>query len=154
MCTVLVLFWLLLRHVVLRLGITPVPQQWQRWIHNLLCHQGTSVYSILFVFFFFFLVIFLGLHLRHMEVPRLGAESELQLPAYATATATWDPSHVCDLHHSSCQCQILNHWVRPGIKLASSWILVGFVNRWAMTGTPSVYSLWVDICSHFSWVDT
>ena len=27
----------------------------------------------------------LGLHLQRMEVPRLGAESELQLPAYTTA---------------------------------------------------------------------
>ena len=27
-----------------------------------------------------------------MEVPRLGVESELQLPAYTTATATLDPS--------------------------------------------------------------
>ena len=32
-----------------------------------------------------------------MEVPRLGTELELQLPAYTTATATPDPSHVCDL---------------------------------------------------------
>ena len=31
------------------------------------------------------------------EVPRLGVESELQLPAYTTATATWDPSHICEL---------------------------------------------------------
>ena len=29
-----------------------------------------------------------------MEVLRLGVESELQLPAYTTATATPDPSHV------------------------------------------------------------
>uniref|UniRef100_A0A8D1M8R1 Cystathionine beta-synthase n=1 Tax=Sus scrofa TaxID=9823 RepID=A0A8D1M8R1_PIG len=36
-----------------------------------------------------------------MEVPRVGVESELQLPAYTTATATSDPSRVCDLHHSS-----------------------------------------------------
>jgi len=43
-----------------------------------------------------------------MEVPRLGVKSELLLPAYATATATQDPSHVCDLHHSSCHHQILN----------------------------------------------
>ena len=43
-----------------------------------------------------------------MEVPRVGVESELQLPAYTTATATRDPSHVCDLHHSSRQRQILN----------------------------------------------
>ena len=43
-----------------------------------------------------------------MEVPRLGFESELQLPAYPTATATRDPSCVCDLHHSSRQRRILN----------------------------------------------
>ena len=41
-----------------------------------------------------------------MEVPRLGVELELQLLAYTTATAMWDLSHVCDLHHSSWQCQI------------------------------------------------
>ena len=54
---------------------------------------------------FFF---FLGLHLGHMEVPRLGGQLELQLPAYATATAVEDPNQVCDLHHSSQKCQILN----------------------------------------------
>ena len=46
---------------------------------------------------------FLGLHPWHMEVPRLGVGWELQLPAYTTATATWDPSHVCDPHHDSQQ---------------------------------------------------
>ena len=35
-----------------------------------------------------------------MEVLRLGVELELQLPAYTSATVTWDPSHVCNLHHS------------------------------------------------------
>jgi len=30
---------------------------------------------------------FLGPHVHHMEVPRLGAELELQLPAYATANS-------------------------------------------------------------------
>ena len=43
-----------------------------------------------------------------MEVSRLGVQSELQLTAYTTATATWDPSCVCDLHHSSWQPRILN----------------------------------------------
>ena len=46
--------------------------------------------------------------MRYMEVPRLGVELKLQLLAYATDTAMWDLSHVCDLHHSSQQCQILN----------------------------------------------
>ena len=41
-----------------------------------------------FVFFFLF---FSGLRLQHMEVPRLGTESELQL------LATPDLSHICDL---------------------------------------------------------
>ena len=50
----------------------------------------------------------LQLHLQHMEVPRLAVESELQLQAYATAMAIPDPSHICDLHHSSQQHQILN----------------------------------------------
>ena len=40
-----------------------------------------------------------------MEVPRLEVESELWLPAYATAMP--DPN-ICDLHHSSQQHQILN----------------------------------------------
>ena len=51
---------------------------------------------------------FLGPHMQHMEILRLGVKLELQLPAYTIAMATWDPSCVCDLHHSSQQCQILN----------------------------------------------
>ena len=56
----------------------------------------------------FFLLVFLGPHPWHMEVPRLGVELELQLPAYTTATATWDPSRICDLHHSPQQYWIFN----------------------------------------------
>ena len=56
------------------------------------------------VFFFFF--CFLGPLPRHMKVPRLGVELELQL--LATATATWDLSRICHLHHSSWQRWILN----------------------------------------------
>ena len=41
-----------------------------------------------------------------MEIPRIGDESELQLPAYAIDIATWGLSCVCDLHHSSWQ-----HWI-------------------------------------------
>ena len=43
-----------------------------------------------------------------MEFSRLGVRSELQLPAYSTATAMWDLSLVWDPHHSSWQCRILN----------------------------------------------
>ena len=50
---------------------------------------------------FFFLL--LRLHPQHMEVPRLGIESELQLPAYITAMATSDLRCICNLHPSSQQ---------------------------------------------------
>ena len=62
-----------------------------------------------------------------MEVPRLGIESELQLQAYTIATATLDPSCVCDL----C-CSLQQHWIlnplreardRNHILLETSWIL-------------------------------
>ena len=44
--------------------------------------------------FFIFIFFFLGLHLQHMEVPRLAIESELQLLDYTTATATPDLLHL------------------------------------------------------------
>ena len=71
--------------------------------------QTLSLFSLsgtLGVLFFYF--CFLGPHLQPMEAPRTGVESELQLPAYATATATPDPSHLSDLHWSLRQRQILN----------------------------------------------
>ena len=43
-----------------------------------------------------------------MEIPRLGVELELHLPAYAIATAMPDPSHFCGLRCSLQQYQILN----------------------------------------------
>jgi len=45
---------------------------------------------------------------QHMEVPGLRIKSELQLLAYATATAMWDLNCICNLHHSSRQHLILN----------------------------------------------
>ena len=56
---------------------------------------------------------------RHMEAPRLGVQSELQPPAYARATATQDPSQVCDLHHSSWQ-----HWIPNSLSKARDWTSV------------------------------
>ena len=85
---------------------------------NLLCRArdqthsstvtGATAVGFFFIFFFCFVLsfIFLGPHLWHMEVPRLGVKLEFYLPA--TATAMWNLSHVCDLHHSSWQCWVLN----------------------------------------------
>ena len=43
-----------------------------------------------------------------MEVPRLGVESERQLPASTTATAMPDANHICTLCHRLQQRRILN----------------------------------------------
>ena len=60
---------------------------------------------------------------------------ELQLLAYTIATATQDPSRVCDLHHSSWQCQILNP-------------LSEARDRTLHLMVPS----WIHFCSEFWWV--
>ena len=60
---------------------------------------GTPEHTAFFFFFFFFL----WPHPWHMEVPRLGVESKLQLPAYTTATAMLDLSCVFKLHYRSWQ---------------------------------------------------
>ena len=61
-----------------------------------------------------------------MEVPRLGAELELQLLAYATVTAMLDPSRICRLHSSSRQHRILNPLSeakdRTAILMDTSWV--------------------------------
>ena len=63
-----------------------------------------------------------------MEVPSLvGVKLELQLLTYTTVTATWDLSHICDLHHSSEQCQILNLLSEAKDQTRGLMMLVGFV---------------------------
>ena len=56
-----------------------------------------------------------------MEVPRLGVNSKLQLPAYATATATADP-------------QLTDQ--DQGLKPHPHGHYVEFLNHRATTGTP------------------
>ena len=66
-------------------------------------YRANKVNLVVFVggFFFFFFFFFLEQRLSYMDVPGLGVELELQLPAYTTAIATPDSSHIDDLHHSS-----------------------------------------------------
>ena len=100
-------------------------------------HQGTP--GFVFVF------CFLGLHLWHMEVPRLGAESELHLLAYTTATAMRDSSCIC-----SQQRQILKplnearDWT--WILMDTSWVC----NGWATMGTPVFWGFFcLFVCFYF-----
>ena len=83
-----------------------------------------------------------------MEVPRLRVKSELQLTAYTTATATRDPSHVCNLRHSSWSHQILT----PLSKARDQTCIldasqIGF--HWAVKGTPITNYSWKTILNVF-----
>ena len=78
-------------------------------------HCATAGTPRFFFLSFLFSFVFLGPHLRHMEVPRPGVESQLQLQAYSTATATPDPSCICEI--ASCRnARCLARWERPGIE--------------------------------------
>ena len=70
------------------------------------------------------------------EVPRLGIQTELQLPAYTTATAMPDPSRVCDLHYSSWQCRILNLLSEARDRTCNLMVPSRIHFCFAMTGTP------------------
>ena len=80
-----------------------------------------------FDLFKFFFCLFRAAPTAH-GVPRLGVESELQLLAYPqpqqyqirAASVTYTTAYV--------NTGSLTHWVRPGIKHASSWMLVRFVS--------------------------
>ena len=81
---------------------------YRQYFHGLEISTILAVCSHLFCLLFCF-VLFLGLHPRHMEVPRLGVHSELYPLAYATATTTQDPSHICDLYHTHGNDRSLTH---------------------------------------------
>ena len=70
-----------------------------------------------FLFFFF---CFSGPHLWHMVVHWLGTESELQQCGTQAASVTYTTAH------GNSGSPI--HWLRPGIKPTSSWILAGFAS--------------------------
>ena len=61
----------------------------------------------------FFPFCFLGPHLWHMEVPRLGVEWELQLPAYTTATTgTQQDTNPTGTHEDAGSIPGLDQWVK------------------------------------------
>ena len=64
----------------------------------------------------FFIFCFLGLHLQHMEVPRLGVTLELQPLANATASAmtTQEPAVSVTYTTAHGNAEFLTHCARPG----------------------------------------
>ena len=83
-----------------------------------------SIYLVACLLVCLFVCLFLGQHPQHMEV-------KLQPPAYITVTATQDPSHDCNLHHSSKQHQIFN----PVSEARDQTIILGMLVRF-ITAEP------------------
>ena len=88
------------------------------WNSKMGCWKNWSF--ILFLFCFCCFCCLLEPHMRHVDVLRLGVESDLQLLAYATATAK----------------RSLTHWARPEnwtrVLTDASWVHY----RWATMGNP------------------
>ena len=98
--------------------------------------------------YFIFCFCFLGQCFRHMEVPRLGVQSELQLPASTTDTATWDPSHLCNPKHSSQQ-----HWILSLLSETRDPTRILLVTIWAhyhlaKTRTPAIILKAIHLLQH------
>ena len=93
--------------------------------------------------FFFGLFVFLGLPPSHLEVPRLGVESELQLPAYPIATATRDPSHICNLHHSLRQHGTLNPLSEARDRTSNLMVPSGIRFHYTIMGTLFFFSFFL-----------
>ena len=76
---------------------------------GLLTFRVLEIPAMLFIYgcFIYLCVFFRATRVAYGSFQARGPV-ELQLAAYATATATQDPSCICNLYHGSWQCRILN----------------------------------------------
>ena len=91
-----------------------------------------------------------GAQLQHMDIPRLGVELLLRLQAHTTSTATSHLSHICDLCHNCGKAGFLTHWMRPGIKPASSWTLHWVLNL--LSNNRNAYLILYCCLCWYSWL--
>ena len=116
-----------------------------------LCDNLQCCILVIYALFFFFF-FFLGPHLKHMEVPRPGVQSELQMLAYATATPDW--SLICDPHHSSQQHQIFNPLNESRDPTSVHMVTSQVCYHCTTTGTPFPFIyIYIHTHTHYSVTD-
>ena len=106
--------------------------------------SATNIWQIInFIFLNFFIFFYFCVFSRATPVACGGSQArgliscshrpvpEPQQHQIQAAPATYTTAH--------SNTGSLTHWARPGIKPATAWFLVRFVNYWAMTGTPIHY---------------
>ena len=100
-----------LRHTrVARPGLEPVTQQWQCWILNLLCHQGTPAFALLYQSHIFNLTIYFSIEMLLLYPLR----NEVQVPYQCT----WDNTGACFCVLSSIWNAASEPWLWEG---AGGW---------------------------------
>ena len=111
---------------------------WSQILNPLYHSRNSGNLFLIFILVFIYFFAFLGPYPQHMEMPRLGVESELLLLPYARDTATPDLSHICNLHHSSWQRQVLNplSGARDPTLIFMHTSQVHY--HWATTETPKI----------------
>ena len=87
--------------------------------------QAKKGFICLNAFFFFFLRATPTVYGGTQDRGRIGAAAAGTHHSHCHMGS--QPLHTCNLHHSSLQHQVLNPQNSPGIKPASSWILVQFI---------------------------
>ena len=103
--------------------------------HTLQCQTNLESHSdFYFLFYFICLFVFLGLHSQHMEVPRSHQNYGCWPTPQPRQHGIWPASVTYTTSHGNAGS--VTHCVRPGIEPATLWLLVGFGNHWATTGTP------------------
>jgi len=95
--------------VILHINICSFIRSGNIW---LLTRSQASFYCCFGLFLSF---CFLEPHPRHMDVPRLGVESELQLMSQPQQCQIRAASMTCTTAHGNARS--FTHWARPGIKL-------------------------------------
>ena len=111
-----------------------------------LINKVARTHSVVQNFFYFFILIFLSFCLfRAVPVAYEGslARSPIGVVAaslhHSHSNARSEPDLRPTPHSSHRNARSLTHWARPRMEPTSSWMLVGFVNCWAMTGTPKIF---------------
>ena len=86
---------------------------------------GNQLPTYFFLIYFF---SFLGPHLRHMAVPRLGVELELQLGPMPQPWQCQIPTTSVAYAIACGNAECLTHWAAPGIEPTSSQTLCRVLN--------------------------
>ena len=91
-------------------------------------------YDFSFSSFFFFFFCLFRVAMRHMEAKgQMGATAASLYHSHSKFRTRATSATYTTAHGTAGS---LTHWARTGIEPVPAWMLIRFINCWAMTGTP------------------